>query len=354
MVFGRGWLNNLDRVFPNGHLPSVEYTAMFNEEAREKRKLRRVEKGLINSTWKYSNEYLFQELNTDIFKNPATVNRNYRRLEKHLEGKKSKVRIPRMLKKWKFMRSFEYIPSKTFLKPKDEHMAFKTAFAFGKFQEAFLDMPLDRIKETIPNFHNIESRFSQLEDSTKKNKFKRVECVQKEIYQVLQERTLWEIVAQQMENCEKRIVHYDTKISNVLFDKNNKVKAIIDLDTTMPGFTFFDYGDMIRSMCSKSKEDARQLGRVKIQKTMFEAITEGYLAATSEWLTLNEKSYLLYGAMYITLENAVRFLTDYINGDVYFRTSEKDQNLHRFKTQYKLYEELKKDSKKYQKIIYSI
>ena len=87
---------------------------------------------------------------------------------------------------------------------------------------------------------------------------------------------------------------------------------------------------------------------------MFEAITEGYLAATSEWLTLNEKSYLLYGAMYITLENAVRFLTDYINGDVYFRTSEKAQNLYRSKTQYKLYEELKKDSKKYQKIIYSI
>jgi len=354
MIFGRGMLHNLERVCPDGALPSVEWAAMNDPEARKKRKLFRVEKGLINLTWKYSNEYLFQELNTDIFKNPAIVNRNYRRLEKHLEGKKSKVKIPRMLKKWKFMRSFEYIPSKTFLKPKDEHMAFKTAFAFGKFQEAFLDMPLDRIKETIPNFHNIESRFSQLENATKKNKFKRVQFVQKEIYQAFQERPLWEIVSRQMENCEKRIVHYDTKISNVLFDKNNKVKAIIDLDTTMPGFTFFDYGDMIRSMCSKSKEDARQLGRVKIQKTMFEAVTEGYLAATNEWLTLNEKSYLLYGAMYITLENAVRFLTDYINGDVYFRTSEKDQNLHRFKTQYRLYEELKKNSKKYQKIIYSI
>ena len=311
-----------------------------------------IKKGLINNSWKW-NKFLIQELNQDVFKNVNIVNKNYSKLQNHLEGKNG-IRVPKLLTQKGAWRTFEYIPSETFLKPKNENMAFKTAFAFGKFQEAFLDMPLGEIEETIPNFHNVESRILQLENAVKTNKAYRKEKIQQEIEKVLKEKSFWLMLSEQMKNCQKRIVHYDTKISNVLFSKDDSVKAIIDLDTTMPGFTFFDYGDMIRSMCSKSKEDVRDARKVQVDTNLFEAITEGYLAATNEWITPFEKSNLMNGVMYIIFENATRFLTDYINGDIYFRTSRKNQNLDRFKSQHKLYKEFKRNFQKYEKIIFSI
>ena len=309
--------------------------------------------GLINNTWIYRG-FLIQKINQNIFKNVDVINQNYYKLQNHLK-RNSNIRIPKLLEEAGVWRRFEYIPSKTFLKPENDNMAFKTAFSFGKFQEAFLDMPLNEIKETIPDFHNAESRIYQLEKAITSNIKSRITTkIQEKANEALKEKSLLEALSKQMLNCEKRIVHYDTKISNILFDKNNNAKAIIDLDTTMPGFIFFDYGDMIRSMSTKGNEDETKVDEIKVSTNMFQAITEGYLSAVGDWITPIERSSLLKGAMYIVFENSIRFLTDHINGDVYFKVSRKNQNLDRFIAQYKLYKELKENFEKYQKIIFSI
>ncbi|MBT02297.1 hypothetical protein CL643_04275 [bacterium] len=312
-----------------------------------------ITKGLINNTWIYR-DFVIQKINKDVFQDTEAIHKNYYEIENHLK-KNSNIRIPKLIEKDGAWRRLEYISSKTFLRPENNNMAFKTAFSFGKFQEALLDLPLNAIKETIPNFHNVDSRISQLENAATLNtKSRLTPKIQEKINEISKSKPFWRTLSQQMFNCPKRIVHYDTKISNILFDKNNNTKAIIDLDTTMPGFIFFDYGDMIRSMSSKNKEDEMATNQVKINKNLFEAITEGYLSAVGDWITPIEKSNLLQGSMYIIFENSIRFLTDHINGDVYFKTSRKNQNLQRFKTQYKLYEDLKNNFQKYQKIIFSI
>ena len=216
---------------------------------------------------------------------------------------------------------------------------YKAGKAFGEFQNMLSEYKAETLYESIPNFHNTKERFKTFLSAIKNNKANRLDTVKEEVNFILERENDTSILLDMYERGELplRVTHNDTKISNILMDEKTKEGiCVIDLDTIMPGLSLYDFGDAIRSGATHALEDEKDLSKVYVDLDFFEAFTKGFLEGTDGSLTKNEIKMLPMGAKVITLEQGIRFLTDYLDGDVYYKTSYEEQNLDRTRTQLKL------------------
>ena len=209
----------------------------------------------------------------------------------------------------------------------------------ANFQSLLADLPPPRLHETIPDFHNTPLRLEALEGAVQADACGRVATAGREIACALDNRALAGALldAHKRGAIPERVVHNDAKLSNVLFDQSTgDTLCVVDLDTVMPGLTLYDFGDMVRSMTCTAAEDERDLRRVVVQMPLFTALARGYLEAAGPFLLPAERDHLVTAGKLITLEQGVRFLTDYLRGDTYYKTNCPGQNLDRCRAQFAL------------------
>jgi len=229
---------------------------------------------------------------------------------------------------------------------------FESAVAFGTFQRLLEDFPANTLSEPIKNFHNTIDRYRIFKETLEKNKMNRAKDVEKEIEFALSYEVEGSILQTLRNNgvIPVRVTHNDTKLNNVLFDKfTRKSLCAIDLDTVMPGLSVYDFGDAIRFGAATAAEDEKDLSKMTVNLDMFRAFTRGYVSSCN--LCKEEIDNLVLGAITMTLECGVRFLTDYLDGDNYFRISYEGQNLDRCRTQFKLVSEMEKNKEIMEKIV---
>jgi Ser/Thr protein kinase RdoA (MazF antagonist) len=253
-------------------------------------------------------------------------------------------------KKWyvdaegEYWRVYDFVPGSVSLDVcETERDFYECAVAFGQFQKQLAEFDASKLKETIPNFHDTPDRYAKLLDAIISNPLGRVKDAQREIDFALKRdkyaHTLMNLQAEGV--LPLRVTHNDTKLNNVLFDSvTRRALCVIDLDTVMPGLAVNDFGDAIRFGASTAAEDEKDLDKVEMSLSLYRAFTEGYLSACA--LTGAEKEHLRDGAKMMSLECGVRFLTDYLNGDTYFRVRHAEQNLDRCRTQFKLVSDMEK------------
>ena len=214
-----------------------------------------------------------------------------------------------------------------------------SARAFGRFQYMLQGYPAETLHETIVNFHNTEDRFARFQAALAADKLDRAKDVQAEIDFVLSRKDDCSVALQALRDgiLPLRVTHNDTKLNNILIDRETgEGICVIDLDTTMPGLSINDFGDSIRFGANHSKEDEKDLSKVNFDIDLYEVFTRGFLQGAQGGLTQGELDYLPWGARLMTLECGIRFLTDYLDGDNYFRIHYPEQNLDRCRTQFKL------------------
>ena len=214
-----------------------------------------------------------------------------------------------------------------------------SALAFGRFQQMLKDYPADTLYETIPRFHDTEDRLAKLKAAVAADAMGRVKDVQAELDFVTAREADCSVALQALRDGKLplRVTHNDTKLNNVLMDrKSGEGVCVIDLDTVMPGLSINDFGDSIRFGANHCAEDEKDLSKVNFDLSLFEVYTQGFLEGANGALTQAELDYLPWGAKLMTLECGIRFLTDYLEGDHYFRTHREGQNLDRCRTQFKL------------------
>ena len=250
-------------------------------------------------------------------------------------------------------RMFNFVENSICLDAPDSPEDFyESAVSFGKFQKLLEDFPATTLTEPIKNFHNTPDRFRIFKETVAADKAGRVSGVKTEIDFALAHEEIGGIL-QSLRDSGKlpvRVTHNDTKLNNVLFDKDTrKSLCVIDLDTVMPGLSLYDFGDAIRFGAATAKEDEKDLSKMTVDLDMFRAFTRGYISSCN--LTDNEIDCLVLGAITMTLECGVRFLTDYLDGDNYFRTSYEGQNLDRCRTQFKLVSEMENRREEMEQIV---
>ncbi len=231
--------------------------------------------------------------------------------------------------------------------------AYESAKAFGEFQCQLADLP-GRLIETIPNFHHTRSRFDTLKTAIEEDIHGRAADVQAEIDFALQREKMVDVVIDLMAAGEipERVTHNDTKLNNVLIDTaSGKGMCVIDLDTVMPGSVLYDFGDMIRTTTNQAAEDEVDLSKVEMNIDYFEALVKGYLETASGFLTPKERELLPFSGQLITFEIGLRFLTDYLQGDIYFKTHRDGQNIDRCRKQFKMVESMERQAAAMQQIM---
>ena len=229
-----------------------------------------------------------------------------------------------------------------------------SARAFGRFQMLLADYPAETLHETIENFHNTEDRFEKFMAALETDKLGRAKDVQAEVQFVLDRKADCSVALQAMRDGKLplRVTHNDTKLNNILIDKDSlEGICIIDLDTTMPGLSIYDFGDSIRFGANHSAEDEKDLSKVNFDIELYECYTRGFLQGAQGCLTEAELEYLPWGARLMTLECGIRFLTDYLSGDHYFHIRYPEQNLDRCRTQFKLVQDMEAQFAQMQEVV---
>ena len=231
--------------------------------------------------------------------------------------------------------------------------AYEGGKAFGIFMSLLADLPADTLTETIPDFHSMEKRLETFYTSLKNNPFGRVKDIPAEI-DFVKSRTEQMLTIPALIKSGKlpmRITHNDTKFNNILFDETEHAMSIVDLDTVMPGSILFDFGDAIRTGANTAIEDEKDLSKVDINLSIYEAYTQGFVKSTRHTLTEVEIENLAFSARFMTFIIGLRFLTDFVDGDPYFRTLYPDHNLDRAKVQFRLVEQMELNAAKMQEIV---
>jgi len=313
--------------------------------------------GHINDTFKVETDkhtLILQRVNTSIFKQPEQLMDNVVRVTSHIAKKiaESKSGDKTLLVLFSadgkpfvyddngnFFRCYIYIDqARTFDIIENSDQAYQAAAAFGQFQNLLSDME-GRLYETIPNFHHTVSRLETLKQAIKADKLGRLKEVAPEADFILKREKECSVLLdlQKEGKIIERTTHNDTKLNNVLIDDaTGRGICVIDLDTVMPGLPHYDFGDMVRTGTSPAAEDETDLSKVTMRFEMFEALLRGYLSAAGKFLNPLEKSLLPFCGKLITMEIGIRFLTDYLEGDVYFKIKRPQHNLDRCRTQLKL------------------
>lgn len=309
--------------------------------------------GHINDTFKVETKsgvrYILQRVNTDIFP-PAMLKENVLRVTNHLKSKGIKsLEVIGYENPWRVYAFLEgYTSVDLITEPSQAELA---AGAFAKFQNDLADLPAPRLGDIIPKFHNTVDRIRQLDEAAAADVKGRKAKVAAELAFVDKRREEAATIVNLMEKGEipERITHNDTKINNVMLAPDG-TNVVIDLDTTMPGSALYDFGDMVRTSSAAAAEDEKDLTKVYSKKEYFEALVKGYLAQ-AKFLTDTEKAYLAFSGRLITLTIGIRFLTDYLAGDTYFRTAYDDHNLVRCHTQFKMVESMEQQAAEYEAIV---
>ncbi len=302
--------------------------------------------------------YIFQRLNGQVFKQPLAVIENIQRVTDHIRGKLAGARDPSrsvltLIPTWdhrfwhcdregSFWRAYIFIENaRTYDQVQSAQQAFAAAKAFGAFQQRLADLPPPRLHETIPAFHDTPARLAQLEQAVAADTANRVRLARAEIDFALRRRPLASSLL--AGNLPERIAHNDTKLNNVMLDdRTGDGVCVIDLDTVMPGRVAYDFGDMVRTTTSSTPEDETDLSKVEMRFDLFEALVRGYLGAAHGFLRREEKNCLALAGKVVTLEIGIRFLTDFLQGDSYFKIHRLGHNLDRARTQFKLVESIER------------
>jgi Ser/Thr protein kinase RdoA (MazF antagonist) len=220
--------------------------------------------------------------------------------------------------------------------------------AFGTFQRLLSDFPAAELVETIPGFHHTRKRFDAFQQAVAEDVQGRAKTARPEIEFVLRRESLTSRLVDMLSDgrLQQRITHNDTKFNNVMIDdRTGEGVCVIDLDTVMPGLALYDFGDSIRSMANTGAEDETDISKVGFSQEVFDLYTRGYLDATGRWLDAEELALLPFAAELMTLECGMRFLTDYLQGDIYYKTRRPEHNLDRTRTQFKLAQEMEEAEK---------
>ena len=316
--------------------------------------------GHINDTLKVTNskgeiKYILQRINHHIFTNVDMLQNNIFTVTSHIREKlvargeqdvdrKVLTFIPAKDGKLyhfdgdSYWRVCLFIPRSKSFEEVTPQLSYEAGKAFGDFQTMLSDLPADALGETIPNFHNMEFRLKQSRDPVEANAAGRLEEV-KDLVAEIEKRAKDMCIQEELYRegkLKKRTNHCDTKVNNIMFDEEGKVLCVIDLDTVMPGFVLSDIGDFIRTGANTGAEDDENLDNVEVNLEIFEAYTRGYMETAKAFLTPQEIKLLPYGGRLLTYMQTVRFLTDYINGDTYYKIHSPKHNLIRTKAQFKL------------------
>ncbi len=314
--------------------------------------------GHINDTYKLDcarSSYILQRINTSIFRNPEALMENFRNVTAHITRKiaaegSSRQTLHLVAERGSgrpftvdaagnYWRCYHFVGNaRTYDILETADQAYQAAAAFGQFQCDLADLDF-RLNETIPHFHDTPSRLATLKQSLAADVCGRAKEVQKELDFVLAREADCSKLIELLNAGEltERTTHNDTKLNNVLISEiDQKAVCVIDLDTVMPGLPHYDFGDMVRTGTSPAAEDERNLDLVGMRFEMFEALLRGYLSSAGKFLNPLEKELLPFSGKLITLEIGIRFLTDYLDGDVYFKTKREGHNLDRCRTQLKL------------------
>jgi hypothetical protein len=317
--------------------------------------------------------YIHQKINKNVFKNPPAVMKNVMRVTTHIRRRletqdarditrRSLVVIPTRdgqsfyrSREGEYWRTFVFVEGvQTYESVQSPEQALQAGRAFGEFQSLLVDLPGGRLTETIPNFHNTRRRFSALQQAIQKDRYNRAKDAKREITFALNHEKIVDVILDAMakRKIPERITHNDTKFNNVMLDTlTGEAKCVVDLDTVMPGCALYDFGDMVRTTTSPTLEDEKDLSKVKMHMPIFKQLAEGYLSTAGSFLTKAEKALLAFSGKLITFEIGIRFLTDFLSGDTYFRIHRPDHNLDRCRTQFKLVESIEQQEETMQKFV---
>lgn len=318
--------------------------------------------GHINTTYLVTYEnpdgshqrYILQRINANVFKTPLAVMRNVESVTRHINRKVLRVKKDlggqtlnlypsRDGSSWVtgpnggIWRCYNCIEGcRTYDVIENCQQAYQAAHAFGSFQDLVCDLPAKELEETIPDFHHTPKRLQRLLEVAAADPMGRFDSVREEFSFIRDREPITRVLIDLMENgsIPTRITHNDTKINNVMIDADTDVAVcVIDLDTVMPGLSLYDFGDLVRSAVSPAAEDETDLSQVNVRMPIYQSLVEGYLDAAGTFLNQHEIEHLAFSGKLIALEVGIRFLTDYLEGDVYFKTSRNGQNLDRCRTQ---------------------
>ena len=306
--------------------------------------------------------YIFQRINHSIFKDPPSLMENIIRVTEHIRGKLKAAGVTDISRRvltviptldgagyvrsadGNYWRAYFFIEgARTYDVLETLEQAYQAAKAIGEFQCHLADLPEPALVETIPDFHNARKRYKTFLEVLEKDPCGRAASAKAEIDYLNANAGLFEVLAKRVEAGEipVRTTHNDTKINNVMIDdETHEGVCVIDLDTVMPGLALYDFGDIVRTTASNSEEDEKDLSKVKAEIPRFEAILKGYLDGAGAFLSQAEVDHLVHSGKLITMIIGTRFLTDYLDGDHYFKVHRDGHNLDRCRTQFKLVQSL--------------
>ena len=320
--------------------------------------------GLINQTYLVTTQegtpnFILQCINHNIFKNVDLLQNNIECVTGHIRKKleaAGEKELDRKVLRFamadngktyyfdgeKYWRACVFVEGSLTLDAVTPESSYLVGLKFGEFEAMLSDLPC-QLEETIPDFHNMEFRMKQLHDAVDANAAGRLDKVRDLVAEI--DKDAYDMCCAERYYREgklpKRICHCDTKVSNMLFDKEGNVLCIIDLDTVMSSFVFSDFGDFLRSAANTGQEDDKDLDNIKFNFEIFKSFAKGYIESAKCFLTPLEIELLPYAVTLFPYMQAVRFLTDYINGDTYYQTKYPEHNYVRTLAQYKLYKETK-------------
>ena len=324
--------------------------------------------GFINDTYLVKttsgSKYVLQRISTVVFKDVENVIRNKVLISEHLSKSQTNYKIVRFIKTHSDGAFFKdedsnYWNLMTFIPDSITHdvatnsgLVEEAGKLYGDFIIQAADLDMDKLVETLPDFHSIPLRYQQFDEALKNTKEETKLNAKEDIDFVFNcRKEMHELSELKVQNkFPIRVTHNDAKLGNILFDKNDKGLAVIDLDTVMPGIVAFDFGDSIRSICTTTAEDDTNLEATKINLEFYEAFCKGFAATTKHILTPLEIKYLPLGAKTITFIMGLRILTDYLNNNVYYKVDYETHNLVRAKNQFKLVKSIQENYKTMQQI----
>jgi hypothetical protein len=313
---------------------------------------------------------ILQRINQNVFRNPTALMENIERVTQHLATqladypdryRRALTLIPNRAGStfcadstgacWRAYRFIE--GARTYDAIESSQQAFEGARAFGRFIQMLADLPAPRLHDTIPGFHSTPGRFAALEDAVARSAAGRAAQAGPEIAFAFARKSITGALLNA--GLPERVTHNDTKINNVMLDdQTGEGLCVIDLDTVMPGFAAYDFGDLVRSATCPAPEDECDLSKVTVHFELFEALARGFLSTTGDLLTRAEKESLVLGGKLITFTMGIRFLTDFLNGDTYYKVHRAGQNLDRCRAQFKLVESIEAQQSAMEQFVQSI
>lgn len=309
--------------------------------------------------------YIMQKMNTRVFTDPDSLMANICGVTEHLKarGIETLSVVPTkdsksFLKGEECYRVYDFIENTvTYQQVTDKEVFKNSGRAFGEFQNYLAEFDASKLTETIKRFHDTPKRFADFKAALAEDKLGRAKDCKEEIDFILSHENTYGIAMDGLKDgsLPLRVTHNDTKLNNILMDaKTGKARAVIDLDTIMPGSMLFDFGDSIRFGASTAAEDEKDLTKVHFDIELFKAYAEGYCGAVKDSITKREAELLPYGSYLMTIECGMRFLADYLAGDTYFATKYEGHNLVRCRTQIRLADEMEQNFEKMGQIVEEI